>query len=152
NWPFEIVGSFVNPDTPDAAQAILLNYRYVNESMAMGRDTFMLGTVRIADITRTAAVEQAIDALFANSPNETLTQSEHELAESQVANLGDLGAVVHRITAATFFVLLFATGALMMQSIRERTPELAVLKTIGFSDKVVMALILSETAVLCVGG
>jgi putative ABC transport system permease protein len=152
NWPFDIVGTFQNPDQPDSALAIVLNYRYVNESLPANRDTFALATVRIGDISRTAAIEQAIDALFANSPNETLTQSEHELAESQVANLGDLGAVVHRITAATFFVLLFATGALMMQSIRERTPELAVLKTIGFSDKLVMALILCETAVLCVGG
>ena len=152
NWPFNIVGTFENPEQPDNAQLILLNYRYVNESLPGGRDTFGLATVRIADPTRTAAIEQAIDALFANSPNETLTQSEHELVESQVANLGDLGTVVHRITAATFFVLLFATGALMMQSIRERTPELAVLKTIGYSDKLVMGLILCETAVLCIGG
>jgi putative ABC transport system permease protein len=49
-------------------------------------------------------------------------------------------------------VLLFATGALMMQSIRERTPELAVLKTVGFSDRSVMLLILGETLVLCLAG
>jgi putative ABC transport system permease protein len=153
NWPFEIVGTFENPEHPEAATIIVLNYRYVNESLPEpARDTFALATVRIADPTRTADVEKAIDALFANSPNETLTQSEHELVESQVSNLGDLGTVVHRITAATFFVLLFATGALMMQSIRERTPEIGVLKTIGYSDKLVMALILCETTVLCVGG
>jgi putative ABC transport system permease protein len=153
NWPFDIVGTFENPEHPESATVILLNYRYVNESLPEpGRDTFALATVRIADPTKTADVEKAIDALFANSPNETLTQSEHELVESQVSNLGDLGTVVHRITAATFFVLLFATGALMMQSIRERTPEIGVLKTIGYSDKLVMALILCETAVLCVGG
>jgi putative ABC transport system permease protein len=153
DWPFDIVGTYENPEHPQAATGILLNYRYVNEALSTSlRDIFNVATVRIADPTKTAGIEQAIDAMFANSPNETLTQSEHELVESQVSNLGDLGTVVHRITAATFFVLLFATGALMMQSIRERTPEIGVLKTIGFSDKLVMALILCETALLCVGG
>jgi putative ABC transport system permease protein len=152
NWPFNIVGTYENADQPDSAVFILTNYRYVNESLAAGRDTFALATVRIADPKKTAAIEEAIDALFANSPNETLTQSEHQLAESQVANLGDLDTVVRRVTGATFFVLLFATGALMMQSIRERTPELAVLKTLGYSDRLVMVLILCETATLCIAG
>jgi putative ABC transport system permease protein len=152
NWTFDILGTYENAEEPDSAILILANYRYVNESLPSGRDTILFATARIADPARAQAVEQAIDSHFTNSPNETLTQSEHELAESQVASAGDLGAVVQRITAATFFVLLFATGALMMQSIRERTPELAVLKTLGFSDRVVMLLILAETAVLCIGG
>lgn len=152
NWPFEIVGTYQNTEQQDQALLILANYRYVNESRSGQRDTMVVATVRIADPTKASAIEHAIDSRFANSANETLTQSEHELAQSQVASLGDLDAVVHRITAAAFFVLLFATGALMMQSLRERTPELAVLKTLGFSDTRVMGLILAETAVLCVGG
>jgi len=153
DWPFDIVGTYENPQHPEAANGILLNYRYVNEALSRNlRDIFNVATVRIADPARTADVEQTIDARFANSSNETLTQSEHELIESQVSNLGDLGTVAHRITAATFFVLLFATGALMMQSIRERTAEIGVLKTIGYSDKLVVTLILCETALLCIGG
>jgi len=152
NWAFDILGAWENTEQPDSALPIIANYRYVNESLPAQRDTIGLATVRIADPERVSQLEQAIDSQFANSPNETLTQSEHELAQSQVASLGDLDAVVHRITAAAFFVLLFATGALMMQSFRERTPELAVLKTLGFSDALVMALILAETAALCIGG
>ena len=72
--------------------------------------------------------------------------------QAQVSNFGDIDTVAHRIVGATLFVLLFATGALMMQSIRERTPELAVLKTVGFSDRSVMFLILGETLVLCLVG
>ena len=111
-----------------------------------------IATVRVDDARNASAIGDTIDKAFANSPNETLTQSEHELAESQVSQLGDLDAVVHRVTGAAFFVLLFATGALMMQSIRERTPELAVLKTFGFPDFLVMSLILLETLILCVTG
>ena len=152
DWPFQILGTYHDTEHPDQAVVILANYRYINQSQAGQADTISFATVHIADPTQAAQVQQAIDRQFANSSNETLTQSEQELAQSQVENLGDLDVVVHRITAATFFVLLFATGALMMQSIRERTPELGVLKTVGFSSPLVMTLILSETLVLCVVG
>jgi putative ABC transport system permease protein len=152
NWTFRIVGSYDNTDQPDSTVACIVNYRYVNESRATGRDTVLIATVRVDDPHNASAIGDTIDKAFANSPNETLTQSEHELAESQVSQLGDLDAVVHRVTGAAFFVLLFATGALMMQSIRERTPELAVLKTFGFPDFLVMSLILLETLLLCVTG
>lgn len=152
DWTFQIVGTNENTEQPDSAIVIIANYRYINESQAGQPDTVAFATVRIADPRQASQVEEAIDRQFANSPNETLTQSELELAQSQVENLGDLDVVVHRITGVTFFVLLFATGALMMQSIRERTPELAVLKTVGFSDLLVMVLILAETLALCIGG
>ncbi len=152
NWTFEILGSYENTDNPDQSILLVTNYKYVNESLAGQTDTITFANVHIADPKQAASVEEAVDRQFANSPNETLTQSEHDLAVSQVENIGSLNVAVHRITAATFFVLLFATGALMMQSIRERTPELAVLKTFGFSDIRVMVLILCETLVLCVVG
>ncbi len=153
NWTFDVVGTYVDTDDPQSSTALLANYHYFDESVgAQFADLIAVATIRVTDPRRAADVEAAIDKHFANSPNETLTQSELEVAEANVASLGDLNLVVHRIIGATFFVLLFATGALMMQSIRERTPELAVLKTIGFSDRRVMMLILAETLALCVGG
>ncbi len=156
DWTFEIVGTWVDSedDDPDNSQALFTHYRYVNESLPTGpgRDTMVLAALRITDPARAPQIEQAIDSHYANSPNETLTQSEKELSEAELANFGDIDTVANRIVGATFFVLLFATGALMMQSIRERTPELAVLKTVGFSDRHVMVLILLETLVLCLVG
>ncbi len=156
NWTFDIVGTWVDTEdeNEDNSQLLITHYRYVNESLTTGpgRDTINLAVMRVADPARASAVEQAIDSHYANSSNETLTQSEQELVEAEVANFGDIGTVANRIVGATFFVLLFATGALMMQSIRERTPELAVLKTFGFSDRRVMALILAETLVMCLIG
>jgi putative ABC transport system permease protein len=152
DWTFQILGSYHNNDQPDSAVLLIANYRYINESQAGQADMVAFAVVRIADPKQASSVQEAIDRQFANSPNETLTQSEQELAQSQVESLGDVDVVVHRITAATFFVLLFATGALMMQSIRERTPEIAVLKTVGFADLLVMMLILAETLILCVTG
>jgi putative ABC transport system permease protein len=156
NWTFDIVGTWVDSDDADEdnSQLLIAHYRYVNESLPVGpqRNTMNLAVLRIADPARATSIEQTIDSHFANSSDETLTQSEHELVQSEVANFGDIDTVAHRIVGATFFVLLFATGALMMQSIRERTPELAVLKTLGFSDRRVMVLILVESLVLCLAG
>lgn len=152
NWTFDIVGTFVNRQQEDSSQLIVANYPYVNQSLLTRRNAINIAVLRIANPGRARQVERAIDSYYANSPNETLTQSEAELDEAQVQSLGDLDTVVHRIVAATFFVLLFATGALMMQSIRERTPDIAVLKTLGFSDRRVLVLILAETLVLCLAG
>jgi putative ABC transport system permease protein len=156
NWTFDIVGTWkdTQDDNEDDSQLLVTHYTYVNESLPAGaaRDTMNLAVLRITDPTHVGAIEQKIDSQYANSSNETLTQSEQELVEAEVSNFGDINTVAHRIVGATLFVLLFATGALMMQSIRERTPELAVLKTVGFSDRSVMFLILGETFVLCLGG
>ncbi len=151
DWTFDIVGTYENAEEPESAVLLIANYHYINESVTKP-DTISLATVHIADPQRAADVGAAIDKHFLNSPNETLTQTERQAAEGQVASLGDINTVVHRIIGDTFFVLLFATGALMMQSIRERTPELAVLKTFGFSDRLVMILILAETLTLCMAG
>jgi putative ABC transport system permease protein len=156
NWTFDIVGTWkdAQDDNADDSQLLITHYTYVNESLPMGagRDTMNLAVLRISDPARANVIEQKIDSQYTNSSNETLTQSEQELVEAEVSNFGDIDTVAHRIVGATLFVLLFATGALMMQSIRERTPELAVLKTIGFSDRSVMLLILGETLVLCLTG
>jgi putative ABC transport system permease protein len=156
NWTFDIIGTWKDTtnDNEDDSQLLVTHYAYVNESLPEGpaRDTMGIAVLRIADPTHANAIEQRIDSQYTNSSNETLTQSEQQLVQAQVSNFGDIDTVAHRIVGATLFVLLFATGALMMQSIRERTPELAVLKTVGFSDRSVMLLILGETFALCLTG
>jgi len=152
NWSFDVVGFFAEPDDPDRANYLLINYAYLNEAREANRDTVNDFVVQIDDPQRSASIGHDIDTLFANSPHETRTQSESDLASSQVQRIGDIDFLAHAVTAAAFFALLFATGALMMQTVRERTPELAVLKTVGFADRRVMALILAEALVSCLLG
>ncbi len=151
-WTFDIVGTFTEPDDPDQANSLIINYPYLNEARVANRDTVGAFVVRIDDPKRSASIGHDVDMLFANSPHETRTQSESDLASSQVQRIGDIDFLAHAVTAAAFFALLFATGALMMQTIRERTPELAVLKTVGFADRRVMILILAEALVSCLLG
>ena len=152
NWPFDIVGFFTQPDDPEQANYLIINYAYLNEAREANRDTVSAYVVQIDDPKRSASIGHDIDTLFANSPHETRTQSESDLAASQVQRIGDIDFLAHAVTAAAFFALLFATGALMMQTIRERTSELAVLKTVGFADRSVMTLVLAEAVIACVLG
>ena len=152
DWSFDIVGFFTEPDDPDRTNNLFINYAYLNEARDANRDTVGAFVVQIDDPKRSASIGHDIDALFANSSHETRTQSESDLAASQVQRIGDIDFLAHAVTAAAFFALLFATGALMMQTIRERTSELAVLKTFGFADGRVMGLILAEALVSCLLG
>ena len=94
----------------------------------------------------------SIDRLFANSPDETKTQPEKEFAIGFAKQIGDIGALVSRILAAVFFTIVILTGNTMAQSLRERIPELAILKTLGFSDARVTGLVLAEAALLLLIG
>jgi putative ABC transport system permease protein len=105
---------------------------------------------RVADPSQSAEISSRIDALFANSPNETKTQPANDFQMAFIKQLGDIGFVLRAILGAVFFTLLFLTGNTMMQSVRERIPELAVLKTLGFGDGRVLRLVLAESLLLCV--
>ncbi len=150
DWGFDIVGTFNVRTAGDAASGLLVNFAYLNDSRLRGRDHVDLYVAKIDDAAHAGAISLAIDNLFANSANETHTESEVELAAAQVQQVGDLAFVVHGVIGAVFFTLLLATGALMMQSLRERIPELAVMKTIGFTDRRILAVLLAESVAFCV--
>jgi putative ABC transport system permease protein len=149
DWAFDIVGAYDLLDDAAGATALIFNYKYFDESLFMGRDSAQMFVAKIDSAAHSGAISLAIDNAFANSDHETRTQSEADLAASQLQRIGDLNFLIRAIIAAVFFAMLFATGALMMQSIRERMPELAVLKTVGFSDRLVMALIVTEAITFC---
>lgn len=149
-WALDVVGIFDVPTQPSGASAAFVNYDYVNEARVADRDTALLYIALADSPAHAPAVASAIDRAFANSPHETRTQSEGDLFASQIQRIADIDFIVGAIMSAVFFALLFATSALMMQSMRERVPELAVLKTVGYSDRLVMILILTEAIVFCV--
>jgi len=149
-WTFDMVGTFRDSDVGAQDTNILINYDYWNEARASGKDMVNHFNVRIADPRAAATMTDAIDARFANSPNETRTESIRELAQESLQSIGDLEFLIRAVVAAVLAALLFATATMMMQSVRERTPEIAVLKTVGFTDGAVFALTLAESALVCV--
>ena len=107
---------------------------------------------RVADVNQADRVAKAIDALSANSDHETRTQSEQAATANWMKQLADIGLIVGSIMGAVFFTLLLLSGNTMMQAVRERTSELAVLKTIGFSSRSVLAMVLAESVLLLLIG
>jgi putative ABC transport system permease protein len=153
NWTFDIVGSFDAKDPTQAkvqATTFLFHYDLFDEGRSFGKGTVSWFEERVADPSQSAAISARIDALFANSPNETKTQPANDFQMAFIKQLGDIGFVLRAILGAVFFTLLFLTGNTMMQSVRERIPELAVLKTLGFGDAKVLRLVLAESLLLCV--
>jgi putative ABC transport system permease protein len=148
-WDFEVVGSYRSPSGKVPTSELWINYDYFDEARANANGTVTLYFVKIHDSSRSAEIAEQIDKLFANSTSETQTQSEKDWLRAQIAQIGDIGFFVNAIIAAVMFALLFVTGNTMMQSVRERIPELAVLKTYGFGNAAVMGLVLAESLVLC---
>lgn len=149
-WEFQLVALFDDVDNPGKAAFTVINYDYLNESRVQNVDTVDRIIARIADPSRSAQVAARVDALFANSPHETRSQNEKEITESSIQQLGDISFFTRAVIGAVFFTLLFVTGNTMMQSVRERTPELAVLSTIGYSERTVLALMFAESMLLSV--
>ena len=149
DWDFEIVGTFDVPAAPTEAR-IFVNFAYFDEARRLERGTAWAFVVGVDDPAHSAQVCAAIDALFVNSAYETVTQDEKAYVQGQLRQLGDVSLMANAIVAAVLFTLLFLTGNTMMQSVRERTPELAILKTVGFSDRSVTLLVLFESLLLCV--
>ena len=150
SWEFDLVGVFdaEDPAVRGNTDMVLINVAYFDEARQSGRGTIGWYIERIADSGQARAISAEIDKLFMNSPDETKTQPEKEFAIGFAKQIGDLGALITRILAAVFFTILILTGNTMAQAIRERIPELAILKTIGFSDGKVTALVLAEALLL----
>lgn len=149
NWEFDIVGTYTVPSDANQEQGFLFNHSYFDEARAFGNGTVGWYLIKVSDPGRAAEVARAVDALFANSSAETKTQSEKEFSQSFIKQFGDINFIVTAILGAVFFTLLFLTGNTMMQSVRERVPELAVLKTLGFSDTTVTVFVVIESLLLC---
>jgi putative ABC transport system permease protein len=150
DWAFDVVGTFADSDVGGGRYIILINLPYYDEARATGKGTVNHFNVAVTDSKLAVSVADAIDRLSANSSHETKTESLRELAQLNVQQIGDFDFLIHAIVGAVLAALLFATATMMMQSIRERTPELAVLKTLGFSDRAVFLLVLAEALTLCV--
>lgn len=153
-WEWRVVGIFdgVNEDWSQRANLMYLNYAQFDEARSGGKGLAGIFVVRISDPEASERIASVIDAKFENSSDETKTQKESEFQLGFIRQLGDIGLIVNLITGAVFFSILFLTGVAMSQAVRERIPELAVLKCLGFTDRQVMGLVLAEAFALCLVG
>jgi putative ABC transport system permease protein len=154
DWQFKLVGIYKVTDQKRRGEENQLYFRwdYFNEANDYVKDRAGWWMVKLSDPGKGDQVAQAIDRLSENSDHETKTQSEQAFNQAFVKQFADVGMIVTGIMAAVFFTLVLLTGNTMAQAVRERTPELAVLKTIGFSNRSVLWLVLGESVLLIVLG
>lgn len=148
NWVFDVVGTFTVHDI--ASDYIVANYAYLDESRARNKATVRKFFVVATDPKNAPMVADTIDQTFANSSDPTATSSFQEDAQQSMKSIGDLNFAIRSIVSAVLVALLFAVTTMMMQTIRERTPELAVLKTLGFTDRAIFLLVVTEAVMVCV--
>ncbi|WP_146908122.1 ABC transporter permease [Arenimonas daejeonensis] len=109
--------------------------------------------IKVEDPAMAEAVARTIDKRFENTADETRSMAEKDFMVNFLKQLGDIGMMVRWILFAVFFTLLLVVANTMAQSVRERIPQYAVLKTLGFTDNAVLAFVLAETLALCaIGG
>ncbi len=146
NWVFEVVGMFTAHEVGQGGY-IVANYDYLDEARAMNKGTVRNFYAVAADPRRAGEVIEAIDAAF----RELVRRDPHlpfrENAQQQLRSIGDLNFVIRSILSAVLVALLFSTSTMMMQTIRERRPELAVLKSLGFTDRAVFVIVLAEALI-----
>ena len=154
DWFFDVV-AIANGEPGDDeifAQEMYFHYEYLDEGRASGKNRVNQFIVGIDDPGSAVGISEEVDALFANSSDETSTVNEKQWVQGQLSSVGDIQSFVYYVLGAVLFTLFFLTGTNMMQSLRERIPELGILKSLGFSGITLFALVVSESIVLCLAG
>jgi putative ABC transport system permease protein len=135
---------------PVPARGIWFNWKYVEEAVPYARDDMY---ILLADSPQNVPrIETAIDGRFRDSPAPTTTESEKALELDFISMLGNVKAFILSICMAVVFAILLVSANTMAMSIRERTREVAVMRTLGFTASKVLSLLVGEAVALSIAG
>jgi putative ABC transport system permease protein len=150
-WEFNIVGIYDADPGVDKTQ-FFFRYDYLDENRQQGEGLVGWYIVKIADPEQAQQMGARFDDMFANSAAETKTTTEKGFVEGFAKQMGDIGAIMIAIVTAVLFTMILVAGNTMAQSVRERTSEVGVLKTLGFSNAAILVLVLAESVLIAVIG
>jgi putative ABC transport system permease protein len=151
-WEFVVEGIYDAKDKRADTSGMLMHYDYFDKARQFGEGTLGWLIIKVKNPAQAERVAAAVDSLFVNSSSETKTSSEKDFAKSFAKQFADIGLITTLILSAVFFTMLLVAGNTMAQSFRERIPEIAILKTLGFSDFAVMQLLLVEALLVVLFG
>jgi putative ABC transport system permease protein len=143
-WEFNIVGIYDGAESVDKTQ-MFFRYDYLDENRAQGQGQVGWYVVKISDPGQAVEISRTFDEMFANSSAETKTTTEKGFVEGFAKQIGDIGSIMIAISSTVLFMFGLVAASTMAQSVRERTSELAVLKTLGFSGVSILTLVLAES-------
>ncbi|PCJ31145.1 MAG: ABC transporter permease, partial [Alphaproteobacteria bacterium] len=148
SWAFDIEGIFTAKYPQADTNSVYIHYKYFNETQSFGGDFIGWMGIRTVDPKLNEQVIKAIDDMFANTPFETETVPEKTFNQSFIAQLGNIGLILSSVVFAAFFIILVIVGFSMALAIRERTNEIGVMKTLGFSSLRIFKMVLMESFML----
>ena len=152
-WEFEIVGIYDGAKKGTDTSRFCFRYDYFDEGRARGEGEVGWYVVRVDNANHATDVAKAIDNEFGNSAYETKAEPEGAFLQGFAQQIGDIGTIMIAILSMVFFTILLVAGNTMAQSVRERTEELGVLKAMGFTNELVLTLVLAESCLIAsVGG
>jgi len=153
SWEFNLAGIYHGKRPQDDETQFWFQWDYFEEKIP-DRVKGQIGwyVLRVNNPDDSPRIAKAIDSEFANSPNETKTETESAFAANWVKQFGNIQFLIGSIGLVVFFTLLLVTGNTMAISVRERTSELAVFKAIGFSDRAVLFFVLAEALAIALFG
>ena len=146
-WEFNIAGIYDGDAGVDKTQ-LFFRYDYLDENRRQGEGLVGWYIVKIADPSQAQAMGAKFDEMFANSSAETKTTTEKGFVEGFAKQVGDIGAIMIAILVAVLFTMMLVAANTMAQSVRERTSEVGVLKTLGFSNTSILMLVLGESVLI----
>jgi len=151
-WFFNVDGIYDGERDFDKTN-FFFHYEYLDENRRGAYGMVGWYVVKIDDPSHAAEIAARLDGQFANSSAETKTSTEKAFLQGFVNQVGNIKAMIIAILAAVLFTLfLLVLANTMAQAVRERTSELAVLKTLGFSNRLVLTLVLAESIFLALIG
>jgi len=150
-WEFNLVGIYDGDQGIDTTN-FFFRYDYLNENRQDGEGLVGWYVVKVDDPSRSVEMAQRFDDMFANSSAETKTTTEKGFVDSFAKQIGDIGAIMIAILSAVLFTMLLVAANTMAQSVRERTSELGVMKTLGFSNIAIIAIVLGESLFIALLG
>jgi putative ABC transport system permease protein len=154
-WEFTIDGIYDSKIKGADRTNLLFHYALLREVIPERsgmRDRYNWYVFTIDNPDKAPEIAASIDAMFANSPSETKTNTEKAFVSDWAKQVGDIGKIMMWIVAMAMFTILLVSGNTMAQAIRERTNELAVLKTLGFSEGRILSMVLLESALIAIVG
>jgi putative ABC transport system permease protein len=151
-WEFNIRAIYDGSQAEADTSQFWFHWQYLDERRQFGDGSVGWYTVKVDDPDRAVAVAKTIDERFSNSAFETSTETEKAFAAGFAKQVGNIRLIVLSIGAVVLFTLLLVTGTTMAMAVRERTPEIGVLKTLGFGDRGILALVLAESLLLALVG
>ena len=152
NWEFEVVGFYTVKNLTGDELGIMANYKYIDDSRMTMKGTTGYIIAKVLSPELADSISNKIDKNFENSDRATRSGPENQLAMEMVGDFGDIELIMNLILSAVFFTILLVTGNTMSQAVRERTADLAVLKSIGYGDFQLFVSVMLEAFIIIFSG